>query len=59
VATKDTSFYGRRDEAILRVFIDTGARLAEVAGLGVDDLNLGMGTVTLIGKGRRVGHAPH
>ena len=57
-AGKDTSYYGRRDEAILRIFIDTGARLAEVAGLGIDDLNLDMGTVALLGKGRRVRHAP-
>jgi site-specific recombinase XerD len=57
-AAKDTSFYGRRDEAIIRMFIDTGARLAEVAGLGTEDLNLDMGTVALMGKGRRVRHAP-
>jgi len=57
-ASTDTSFYGRRDEAVIRLFIDTGARLAEVAGLEVDDLNLDVGTVALMGKGRRVRHAP-
>jgi site-specific recombinase XerD len=57
-ATKDTSYYGRRDEAILRVFIDTGARLAEVAGLELDNLMLDSGTIALMGKGRRVRFAP-
>jgi site-specific recombinase XerD len=55
---KDASFYGRRDEAVLRVFVDTGARLAEVAGLRVEDLDLDSGTVALLGKGRRVRYAP-
>jgi site-specific recombinase XerD len=57
-ASSDTTFYGRRDEAVIRVFVDTGARLAEVAGLEVDDLNLDVGTAALMGKGRRVRHAP-
>jgi site-specific recombinase XerD len=57
-AAKDTSFYGRRDEAILRVFIDSGARLAEVAGLTVEDVNFDATTISLLGKGRRVRHAP-
>jgi site-specific recombinase XerD len=57
-ASSDTSFYGRRDEAVIRLFVDTGARLAEVAGLEVEDLNLDVGTVALLGKGRRVRHAP-
>src|SRR5919106_3315808 len=55
-ASSDTSFYGRRDEAVIRLFVDTGARLAEVAGLEVEDLNLDVGTVALLGKGRRVRH---
>jgi hypothetical protein len=57
-ASKDASFYGKRDEAILRLFIDSGCRLSECAGLGVEDLNLDTGTVALMGKGRRVRHAP-
>jgi site-specific recombinase XerD len=57
-AMKDTTFYGRRDEAILRVFLDTGARLAEVAGLQVEDILLDSGTVRLFGKGRRVRFNP-
>jgi site-specific recombinase XerD len=58
VAGKDPTFYGRRDEAILRTFIDTGARLAEVAGLSSEDVNLDSGTVRYTGKGRRVRFNP-
>lgn len=44
----------RRDTAILRLFIDTGARLSEVAGVTVDDLDLsGMQVVHVRGKGDR------
>jgi site-specific recombinase XerD len=58
VAAKDPAFYGRRDEAIIRVFIDTGARLAEVAGLTVGDVNLDSGSVRYTGKGRRIRFNP-
>jgi integrase len=34
------TFDDRRDAAIVRVFIDTGARLSEVAWLRVEDLDL-------------------
>jgi site-specific recombinase XerD len=51
VADKDSSFYGRRDAAILRLFIDSGARLSEVANLTIDDVNLDAGTVRFLGKG--------
>jgi site-specific recombinase XerD len=54
------AFEDRRDAAILRVFIDTGARLAEVAGLrfddtddAVNDIGLDQGVLRVIGKGRR------
>jgi site-specific recombinase XerD len=54
------AFEDRRDAAILRVFIDTGARRAEIAGLrwnpGDDDLHdvdLEQGLLRVIGKGRR------
>ncbi|MEZ4503003.1 MAG: tyrosine-type recombinase/integrase [Dehalococcoidia bacterium] len=53
------SFDDRRDHAILRVFIDTGARLAEVAGTrldgldGLGDLDLDQGLIRVLGKGRR------
>lgn len=47
------SFQDRRDTAIFRVFIDTGARLAEVTGLLVATLELDVGMLLVMGKGRR------
>jgi site-specific recombinase XerD len=43
----------RRDAALVRLFIGTGARLAEVAGLTVADVDLDEGTIVVMGKGRR------
>ncbi len=63
VATCETgrTLEDRRDAAILRFFVDTGARLAEVAGLRYDphdpemsDIDLDRGLASLMGKGRRV-----
>src|SRR6266542_2053472 len=58
LADCDATFDGRRDEAILRVFIDSGARLAEVAGLRLlsedgGDVDLDGGVLRVLGKGRR------
>jgi site-specific recombinase XerD len=50
---RDKSFNGRRDEAILRLLIDTGIRRAEVLGLRVADVDLDHGLVTVTGKGSR------
>jgi site-specific recombinase XerD len=47
------TFEGRRDEAIIRMFVDTGARLAEVAGLRLADVDLDAGILSVTGKGRR------
>jgi site-specific recombinase XerD len=54
------TFQDRRDMAILRVFISTGARRAEVAGIRYapgdsleNDLDLDTATVRVFGKGRR------
>jgi len=52
-ACEGRTFEDRRDTAILRVFIDTGARLAEVAGLLVATLELDDGMLLVMGKGRR------
>ncbi len=52
-------FEARRDVALIRTFIDTGARLAEVAGLRWSqdpeetDVDLDGGTIVVLGKGRR------
>lgn len=50
----------RRDTALLRVFIDTGARLSEVANLrwrpdddDANDIDLEQGVLRVYGKGRR------
>ena len=42
-----------RDRALLRVMIDTGARLSEVTYIHLADLNLEPSTIDVIGKGRR------
>lgn len=53
-ACSGRSFDDRRDTAILFVFIDTGARLAEVAGLRVDmDVDFDFDELHVTGKGRR------
>ena len=52
-ATSGKSFIDRRDEAILRLFVDTGLRLAELAGLTVDDVDLDDQVAAVVGKGRR------
>jgi site-specific recombinase XerD len=46
-------FYDRRDSALLRLLIDTRCRLAEVAGMTTDDVDLEQGLVQVLGKGRR------
>jgi site-specific recombinase XerD len=53
-ACAGSDLYHRRDEAIVRVFVDTGARLAEVAGLRLEDVDLEAGLLRVLGKGRRV-----
>ncbi|HEY9413293.1 MAG TPA: tyrosine-type recombinase/integrase, partial [Pseudonocardia sp.] len=44
-------FLARRDRAILLVFIDCGVRLAEIAGLGLDDVDLRDRVLFVRGKG--------
>jgi site-specific recombinase XerD len=50
---RDRTYLGRRDEAILRLFMDTGTRRAEVLGLRLADLDLDEGLVKVTGKGSR------
>jgi site-specific recombinase XerD len=47
------TFEERRDSAIVTMFIDTGARLSELALLGVSDVDLEARVVRVMGKGRR------
>ncbi|WP_409180134.1 tyrosine-type recombinase/integrase [Amycolatopsis sp. VS8301801F10] len=53
-ACKGKSFRDRRDAAIIRLFDDTGARLAEVANLTTDDLDLSRDGILVRGKGDRI-----
>jgi len=46
-------FVSRRDTAIIRLLVDTGGRLSELAGLGVGDVELDADVVHVLGKGRR------
>jgi site-specific recombinase XerD len=42
-----------RDLALLRLFVDTGVRRAEMAGLKLEDLDMGQRVAFVVGKGRR------
>jgi len=48
-------FVSRRDTAMIRMFLDTGGRLSEVALLKIDDVSLGRDAnlARVLGKGRR------
>jgi site-specific recombinase XerD len=52
--TAGKGFEQRRDHAIIRLFIDTGMRLGELAGLSVEDVDLDVHDVVhVLGKGGR------
>jgi site-specific recombinase XerD len=55
-------FRGRRDEAILRLMLETGARAGEVIAMTVDDVDLARGSAVVRrgkgGKGRRIPIGP-
>lgn len=51
-------FTSQRDTAIIRVLFDTGARLAEVANLTLDDIDLDLRMIQVLGKGRRTRTIP-
>lgn len=42
-----------RDQAILETLYSTGARVAELTGLNLDDVDLTEGVATVLGKGRK------
>jgi site-specific recombinase XerD len=50
---KSNDFVACRDNALLRLLIDTGGRLSEVAELTVDDVDFDLGVCHVVGKGRR------
>lgn len=49
----------RRDAAIIRLFIDSGMRRAEIAGLTLDDLDLDLHVAVVTGKGNRRRACPY
>ena len=53
MACEGRGYEERRDAAIIRLFLDTGVRLAELTGLRTDDVDFGAGVVLVVGKGRR------
>lgn len=53
-ACEGTRYYDRRDTAVLRLMIDTGARASEIVNLSVTDIDLKSCTARVIGKGDRV-----
>jgi site-specific recombinase XerC len=55
---KGTDFDDVRDDAVLRLFIDTGMRLAEMTNLTVNDIDLDERTAVVTGKGRRQRSCP-
>ncbi|PLC53994.1 integrase [Pollutimonas nitritireducens] len=53
-APDDTTWCGRRDQVLLRLLYNTGARVSELIGICVDDLELYVTpSVRLHGKGRK------
>jgi site-specific recombinase XerD len=52
-ACNGPGFEDRRDTALVLFLLDTGARLAEAAGLALTDLDLDAGVALVVGKGRR------
>ncbi|HEX6256209.1 MAG TPA: tyrosine-type recombinase/integrase [Euzebyales bacterium] len=57
-ACKGSGFTERRDTAIIRLFLDTGMRLAEMTGLTVADLDMDCEVAVVMGKGRRPRSCP-
>jgi site-specific recombinase XerD len=52
-ATEGRDFESRRDQAIIRLLLDTGMRRGELVGLRVDDLDWDHSCALVLGKGRR------
>jgi len=53
-ASEGQEFEDIRDMALVRIFVDTGARISEVADLRVGDVDLERGLLTLHGKGSKI-----
>jgi site-specific recombinase XerD len=53
------TFENRRDTAIVRLFLDTGMRAGELAGLGVEDIDREQSMAFVTGKGGRGRACPY
>ena len=51
-------FEAARDEAIIRLFLDTGMRLGEMTGIKQSDIDLKLKVVVVLGKGSRFRTVP-
>ncbi len=51
-ACAGTDFEDRRDNAMIRLFLDTGMRRGELAGLRLEDVDLDQEAAVVLGKGR-------
>jgi site-specific recombinase XerD len=52
-ACEGKDFESRRDTAVVRLFVDTGMRRAELLGLRVDDVDFDQDVALVMGKGRK------
>lgn len=52
-ACQGRDFESRRDEAMIRVLIDTGVRVSELAGMTIDTVDLNAEYAFVVGKGGR------
>lgn len=57
-ACQGMAFEDRRDEAIVRLLLDTGMRRGECGGLRVEDIDLDQDVAVVLGKGRRLRSCP-
>lgn len=58
-AASGNGFEERRDAAIIRLFLDTGIRLGEMAGLTADSIDLNLAVAIVKGKGSRFRTVPY
>lgn len=57
-ACEGTGFADRRDMALVRLFMDCGARRSEIANLRVEDVDFDLNVVLVMGKGARARACP-
>lgn len=56
---KGNSFENRRDMALIRMLLDTGMRVGELAGITTEDIDVEAQVAEVMGKGRRGRHVPY